>query len=287
MKRSLFKFLSLVFFSTVLVSCGGGSDSSSANQSGSGGTVNPVPPSPQVNNGGQPSSPANVSVNLPNVISVDSFNNYFKVSVNSGDSLLINVDLDSDLTAEETRRCENSPETYIHGSIENVRHFCAYDLFHTFEESGTYTIRFQYPLQKKGVFYAAILNRNVIFGSLPSNGSGGTPTQPRQMSFTSNNKINKLSFFNNYQYTGLAGDKLVFHTMLNAPLASNAVRRCESGRYDYHHSLGVSVNYGNFSCAERTEFILPNSGTYNFNLRYISVDNYGKIEGSFRVDLIR
>ncbi|MDX5406517.1 MAG: hypothetical protein LPK11_05680 [Chromatiaceae bacterium] len=274
-------------FLFILAGCGGGSENDAGNQSGSGGSGGSGTPLPQVNDGGQPSSPANISFSLPNVISSDSFNNYFKVTVNAGDRLVLNVDLESALTAEDTRRCFNSPETYVHGSIESVIHFCAYDLVHSFATAGTYTVRFQYPRQQKGLFYAALLRSGTSYNALAANGSGGTPNQPRLMSFTSDNKINKLSIFNNYQFTGLAGDKLVFHTILNAPLASNAIRRCESGNYDSHHSLGVSVNYGNYSCSETTEYVLPNDGTYNFNLRFVSVDNYGKIDGAFRVDLIR
>ena len=288
MKHFLLKKLPAILLVAMVSGCGGGGESSSNNTGGTSGTGGTVTPQPQVNTGGQPSSPSDMSYTLPNVISSDSFNNYFKVTVNSGDSLIINVDLDNPLTALDVTRCLEDPKTKVHASLDNVRHFCAYDLFHTFEKSGTYVVRFQYPLQRAGTFNASLMMKNSTYGALPANGSGGTPTQPRQMSFSSDNKISKLGFFNNYQFTGNSGDKLVFHTMLNAPLASNAVRRCKEGdNYEGHHSLGVSVNFGKFSCEERTEFVLPSSGTYNFNIRYMSVDNFGKIDGAFRVDLIR
>lgn len=286
MTNFLLKQLPAILLVTMVSGCGsGGSESTSNNTPGSGSSAVPTL---KVNNGGQPSSPSNISYTLPNVISSDSFNNYFKVTVNSGDSLIINIDLDNPLTVLDVSRCRTNPAIQIHASLENVRHICAYDLFHTFEKPGTYVVRFQYPLQRTGTFNAALMMKNVTYGALPANESGGTPTQPRQMSFTSNNKISKLGFLNNYQFTGNLGDKLVFHTMLNAPLAANAKRRCREGNsYDGHHSLGFSVNFGNFSCEERTEFILPSNGTYNFNVRYMSADDYGKIDGSFRVDLIR
>lgn len=281
------RFARLICFAWISVSlsaCGGGESSqNNGSDTSTGGTTQP----PSLNYGGQPSNPANASLSLPNVISNDASRNYFKINVSAGDKIVVNIDLEEGLRALDVTRCLDSSSS-THAIIESVGRFCSYDFVHTFVESGTYTLRFEYPLERKGVFYVALLSNGIEYSALPANGNGGTPTQPRLFDFSKDNVLTKLSFFNNYQYIGLAGDKLIFHTMLNAPLASNSIRRCrENNYYSSLYTFGVSVNLDAYSCAQTSEYILPKDGKYNFNLRFISVDDYGKVDGSFRVTLIR
>jgi len=272
-------------FASICISGCGGSD----NQVGVNNT-NSSPPKIELNQGGQASSPTQVSYAVPNVISSDKANNYYKVNVKAGDTLVLNVDLDSPITAKENMLCNTSPEKFTHALIEKVLYFCAYDLKYTFSSDGDYILRFQYPLSRKGIFHASLLKAGVTYSAFPANGSGGTPNQPRVLGIGVENKINKLTHYNNYQYTGLAGDKLVFRSLLNAPLAANSRVACvSSSNYTYSklHAFGLSVDYSNYSCTEHPEYTLPWDGTFNFNIRFIAVDTYGKIDGTFRVDLVR
>lgn len=115
-----------------------------------------------VGKAGQPSAPATVSLSSPNPLSSNTFYNFYRLSVNQGDRVLVDVALDVPLSAQQRARCASNPgydtrvEVYD-STLAPVSGVCGEGLTFVAPQTGTYILHFAYGQQSRGYFNAAVV----------------------------------------------------------------------------------------------------------------------------------
>jgi hypothetical protein len=120
---------------------------------------------------GSPSAPKPLSLEAQNLISINTFYNYFKFTANGNDRIIISTVLNTPLTVQQKSRCGSSydgsgplPSSYdtqIHvydASMNRIGGICGENLDFTFPAAGTYIFQFDFATQSAGYFNAAIIN---------------------------------------------------------------------------------------------------------------------------------
>jgi hypothetical protein len=130
----------------LFTACGGGG---SAGDGGDGGNIPPSPPPAQYIKGGTASSPSQISLDIDNLISEDTFTNYFKFSGVEDDKLIINASLNREITRSESLNCSASASSFIEIYDENLEQYsqfrtCNKELTVELPVDGTYIIHFNY-----------------------------------------------------------------------------------------------------------------------------------------------
>ena len=134
----------------LFTACGGGGSAGDGGDGGDGGNIPPSPPPAQYIKGGTASSPSQISLDIDNLISEDTFTNYFKFSGVEDDKLIINASLNREITRSESLNCSASASSFIEIYDEKLN---LYDQFQTCNKEltvelptdGTYVIHFNYP----------------------------------------------------------------------------------------------------------------------------------------------
>ena len=103
------KLLPLSILSLALTACGGGGGSEGE---GEGSNTSTNEPEIYINQGGTASSPSQIDFENLNEISKDEFDNYFKVSVQEGDELIIKVALADEIDIRASTRCSGTASIY-------------------------------------------------------------------------------------------------------------------------------------------------------------------------------
>mgnify|MGYP002152405754 CR=1 FL=1 len=97
------------------------------------------------------------------------FFNYFRVSVDKGTTMVLDVSLERPLSQTQRSRCASSPgdgarpssyDTQVHiydGSLSRIGGKCGETLSYTFGKAGTYLVNFDYGAQSAGYFNVALI----------------------------------------------------------------------------------------------------------------------------------
>lgn len=247
-----------------LSSCGGGGGGGDSGNAGNNPSTVPQPFP-----GGTVAEPALMSLDNKNAIKADAFENYFKVTVSAGDTVIIRSTLQNALDDTESLRCSMSSNYAI--SISSDIGSCSLNFKHTFVTGGVYTFHFKYPLSNYGYFNAAIIPAGAIFTPVAS--ASGRPDSPRSIIIGgADNALSENDFFNNFAYDAQAGDTLHIQTYPDILPSSNDTLRCNmsSGKYDGASSYGVLISdTGGYSCSETFEHRFDQAGRYYLNIRFI------------------
>lgn len=267
-----------VFVSASLVSCGGGDSEGSVINN----TSNNQPESLKIVHGGTVASPTSVSFKLPNEIKSDIFENYFRITVSAGDTIVIKSTLKNRLDEISHLRCVEKTGDYTIRINDDIKS-CSLDMRHTFEIGGDYILHFKYPQSNYGHFDVALISSNASFS--PSNNATGKPDDPRKIIIGGmDNQLSANDFYNNFIYDAQAGDTLHIQTYPNAiPKAIDNLRCIEQGNNYIYFAYGVWTNDLNkYNCAENFEHRYEKAGRYYLNIRFIN-----GAEGFFRAVVVK
>ncbi len=265
-----------VLVSASLIACGGGGDDANveAQQSFD---------STRFNQGGNPSVPAIVSLTVPNGVSADKLNNYFKVSVTAGDTLIIKSTLKNTIDDRSAWLCRNNVAGSFKGiSLDALSKSCSLNLTHIFTESGEHILSFDYGNLNNGFFEAAIIHKEQY--PLPFITASGRPEQPKVIDLQGNNKLSSNDFYNNYTYDAKAGQTIYIQAYLDKAISEVDASRCRnSNSSNSYYAYGISLNLNlsdksKYSCGDYFEHRFESDGRYYFNFRYLN-----GVNGYFRV----
>jgi hypothetical protein len=279
MKRTIIILLSLIIFG-----CGGGSEPGSSLPPVNAG-ISP-PPANESNPGGTVSSPSSVSFSKRNIISGDSFYNYFSLTLSEATRIHISVLLDDGLESSKKQLCKSGGRAYIF--VNGSRAGCDHRFVMNFE-AGEHEIHFDYPNQGNGYFNIDGIREGEV-EILEADGTGGLPSSPKAILVGGDNKINENLLFNYYAYTGDAGDRIVINTYLEESIPLVMYQRCRSiggGSSNLRGSaIGIRINAGVYGCKNNLDYVLPEAGTYYFHLFFMApLDITFPVPGYFRVDI--
>jgi len=232
---------------------------------------------------GSPSSPRKINTLIDNYISSNTHFNYFQYSGQAGERLIVHAQLNYPLSDQQKSRCSSNPSSYdtqiiVYSSDFELLHLaCAEDIDFILASSGTYIVYFNYPSNAPGIVNAvSVLGDSAITSPY---GADGSPGSPKQIDTTAGNITTSNTFYNYYQYTAQAGDRLVIQVELDNPLSTQQKSRCASNpataerpsSYDTQiHVYDSSFERAGGVCGEDLEFIFPQVGTYIFHFSYAS-----------------
>jgi hypothetical protein len=277
--------LTAIFLVSLIISgCGGSSESPTTNSA----TSPPISaPKSGDNPGGTVSNPSSVSFDKRNVVSEDSFSNYFSLVLTEDTRIHISVLLDNGLqTLEKTRCAGDADGGFIRVNGSGVA--CDHRLVMNFE-AGEHEVYFNFPNQGSGYFTVDKVNLSEV-EILDADGKGGLPSRPRELLVGGDNQINKDLLFNYFAYTGDAGDRLVINTYLEESIPSIMYTRCRGsgGELDRRKrsAIGISINSNSYNCEDDLDYVLPDSGTYYFHFFFMAPEDITfPVSGYFRVDI--
>ena len=111
--------------------------------------------------GGTASAPAQMSLDVSNLIVENSYYNYFKYTADGDHKLKLDAMLDFGITKTQRIECQESGDTYVvvyDGNMNEINSLktCATAMTVEFPANGTYIFQFKYP-GNKGYFNADIL----------------------------------------------------------------------------------------------------------------------------------
>ncbi|MEP0357456.1 hypothetical protein [Paraglaciecola sp.] len=272
--------LTAIFLISLLIfSCGCSSESA----------IPPTISEPETgdNPGGTVGNPSSVSFDKRNIVSGDSFSNYFSLVLTEDTRIHISVLLDNGLqTLEKTRCASDADGGFIR--VNGSGAACDHRLVMNFE-AGEHEIYLNFPNQGNGYFTIDKVNLNDI-EILDADGMGGVPSKPKEFLVGGDNQINKDLLFNYFAYTGDAGDRLVINTYLEESIPTIMYTRCSStsGELDRRKksAVGISINSDSYNCEDELDYILPDSGTYYFHFFFMAPEDIAfPVSGYFRVDI--
>lgn len=274
MENTKLSLLSLSVSALFLVACGGGSSSQPEAPTNPPSTPAP-PPAPTEVIGGTISSASQMDHQLPHVISDDDAMNYFKVSVQEGQRIVIFSALDTYLDDQSYVLCSFSPMNY-HVGIRLVGtevSSCANNFEHTFDFTGEAEFRFGYPYENFGLFVYSIVGDSNDAGILEANGEGGLPDSPRKINTLGENSINSNNLTNYFVYEGLAGETITLNAYLNSSIGGHDPSRCGFERgtesLDSHYTYGFAVNNRQYNCDDELSYTFTQDGIANIHVKYI------------------
>lgn len=272
MKNTNLTLLSLSIAILSLTACGGGSSSEAKSPDNNPSVSTPTPTQIE---GGAVNSPAQMEHRLPHIISNDDAHNYFKVSVQSGQRIVIFSNLDMYLDDQSFARCSASPMGY-HTGISLVgtnATACANNFEHTFDFSGEAVFRFGYPYNNSGVFVYSIVGDVDDAEILDANGDGGLPDSPRRINVAGNNIINSNNLLNYFVYEGVTGETITLNAYLNDSIGEQDQSRCTSSigseSLENHYTYGFAVNNRQYNCADELSYTFTQNGITNIHVKYI------------------
>ena len=112
---------------------------------------------------GSPSNPKNVNTLINNPLFSNVFFNYYKVTANKGERLVIKTLLDQPLSDAQKVRCSAGPDNDTQIVIYDAAYknilglVCGQNLTYTIPENGTYILHFNYNKQSSGSFNLTVL----------------------------------------------------------------------------------------------------------------------------------
>lgn len=118
---------------------------------------------------GNPSSPVQAKFNSSNPLSDNTFNNYYTISANKGNKIVIQTSLNIQLNPQQNSRCAadlgtginpSSYDTQIHiynNRFNRISGICGEKITFNVPENGNYIFHFNFGKQSSGHFNAAIL----------------------------------------------------------------------------------------------------------------------------------
>lgn len=120
-------------------------------------SINGISYQPNLNSG-RPNSPSRLNLNPSNILSDNSFYNYFEYTAVTNEKIIIHTTLNNSIGSKSIRTClsggANGGE-FIKIYDQNLVLLksdtaCGNDLTHIFSESGTYILQFNYPNENSG-----------------------------------------------------------------------------------------------------------------------------------------
>jgi hypothetical protein len=162
-------------------------------------------------------------------------------------------------------------------------------MLHEFEESGDYTINFEYPNNGGGQAFAMLLPPTLNF-SKPF-GSLGTASNATPLLTGVRNQLGSMPFFNYFRVSVDKGTTMVLEVRLERPLDPTQRSRCGASpgdgerpsSYDTQvHIYDGSLNRIGGKCGESLSYTFGKAGTYLVNFAYGA-----QSAGYFNVALIR
>lgn len=253
----------------LITACGGGGGSEARS---------PMGPSPT----GAASSPKNLSLNSENAISADTLFNYFEYFAETGERLVVRVNLSRPLSDIESTRCAANLGTGINPSSYatqvhvydsrrmRIDGICGEDLVVAFPESGKYTFSFDFPSNGGGKAYAASIkgSESIHF----SDAGDGSPSKPKRLSTAIGNAIPSNPFNNYFWIQAEQGDNLLLSVQLSYPLSQLQKTRCASGVEAANNAhlrvFDAALIQVAAACGETLTFVAPTAGTYVFKTDY-------------------
>lgn len=277
-RKLTLKSVGVLILALAMVACGGGGDGAPVE-------VQQNSDSIQFNQGGNPSVPAIISLTVPNGINADKLNNYFKVSVTAGDTLIIKSTLKNTIDDRSAWLCRNNVAGSFKGIIlDALSKSCSLNLTHIFTESGEHILSFDYGNVNNGFFDAAIIHKEQY--PAPFKTASGRPEQPKVIDLQDNNKLSSNDFYNNYAYDAKAGQTIYIQAYLDKAISEIDAHRCRNNNQNYSNSyfaygISLSLNLSDqskYSCGDYFEHRFESDGRYYFNFRYLN-----GVNGYFRV----
>jgi hypothetical protein len=272
MKNTNLTLLFLSIAALSLTACGGGSSSESNSPDNNQSVPTPAPTEIE---GGTVNGSAQMDHRLTHIISSDDAQNYFKVSVQAGQRIVIFSALETYLDDQSFARCGSNPTGY-HVGISLVgtdASACANNFEHTFDFSGEAEFRFGYPYENSGVFVYSIVGDADDSGILEANGEGGLPDSPRRIDVFGENTINSNNLVNYFVYEGVAGETITLNAYLNGSIAGQDPTRCSSSTgsesLENHYTYGFAVNNRQYNCDNELSYTFTENGVANIHVKYI------------------
>lgn len=209
-----------------------------------------------------------MSLTRPNEITGDPFNNYFKVDVDVGDTLILRSTLAGVLADQDFARCSANPDEYVGIRLNAEIRSCSLNFRYTFETAGEYRFQLGYPDQNFGYFEVAILPAG--FKPAPADDASGAPDAPLPIDFTGDNELLVNDFYNHFAYDAKAGDTLYVQGYLDREESRQDTSRCVSNAsYESYYAFGViSDDLNAFSCSSSFERRFEEAGRYYLNFRF-------------------